>query len=60
MLKYGTTQAVLQVYEKSANADSGIQSNIIAHCSYQMQKSLDFHEQNLKLIGKASRIEKRA
>ena len=42
MLKYGTTQAVLQVYEKSANADSGIQSNIIAHCSYQMQKIIGF------------------
>lgn len=60
VLEDGTTQVVLQVYEKSANGDSDIQSNIIAHCSYQMQKSLDFHGQNLKLIGEASRIEKRA
>lgn len=58
VLDNNTMQVVLQVYERAAGNDEGMQSSIATTCSYQMQKSLDFHGQNLKLVGETSRIEK--
>ncbi|MBD5166115.1 hypothetical protein [Helicobacter sp.] len=53
-LKDGTTQVILQIYEKATDDDTD--SNIF---NQKTQKPKTFQGQNLKLIGEASRIEKR-